>query len=107
MTICAFGCQQVFLYHPADVEVEVASELNPFAGFNTDAVTDHITDAEWIPNQDPAFAYNPGGTILVIDTPEELEEAISTLVRALKGVIKGEAYGEAYRGERDMGKCAK
>ena len=48
MAICAYGCQQVFLYHPAAVEVEVEDELAPFCQFNIGAVVDEASDAYWV-----------------------------------------------------------
>ena len=60
--------------------------------FTTSAVSDDVTDADWITKADIQFVHNPGGTTLVIDTPEELPTTIKGLVRGLADVAEGGTF---------------
>ena len=99
MTIFAYGCRRVFLYHPAEIEIEVLEQDVPIVGYNTSCVADTATDADWVVKKDTDFVYNPGGTALVVDTPAELERTIGALVRGLTKIV----VWKPYLGERDMG----
>ena len=104
MTICAYGCRGVFLYHPAEIELEVPNDEVPVVGFNTAGAADHASDAAWASNQappDPNFAYQPGGRRLEFPDAEALGKYISSLVRSLREIVIYEDY-EPGRDAGDM-----
>ena len=102
MTICAFGCRVVFLYHPVEIELEVPDEVTPIVGYNTAGATDPATDSAWVVTKDTGFVYQPGGRPLEFHSAEALEKYIGSLVRGFSEIVMGRPY-EPGRGERDMG----
>ena len=96
MTICAYGCRGVFLYHPAEIELEVPIEEVPVIGFNTAGAADH---ENFLP--DPNFAYQPGGRRLELPDAAALGKYISSLVRSLREIVIYQDY-EPGRDDGDM-----
>ena len=101
MTICAYGCRGVFLYHPAEVEIEVPAEEAPTEGFNLRATTDIATDSAWAVD-DPNFQYQPEGRDMAFADADTFRRYLGSLVRGLTEIVLNRRF-EPGRSPQNMG----